>query len=126
MNLSAKTTWVFVQLTRQQTFTTTFTRSLYEGKGEGDLENWLKGGGTRFLLSKGKCLRAGGYLYILWVDIFNPFLANVLFLNPLKTPKNVWFFGIFRGYQVLTRALLGPINGPLTEFANAFSQLSLG
>ena len=62
MNVSAKTTWVFVQLTRQQTFTTTFTRSLYEGKGEGDLENWLKGGGTRFLLSKGKCLRAGGYL----------------------------------------------------------------
>ena len=32
----------------------------------------------------------------------NPFLANVLILYPLKTPENIRFSGVFRGYKVGT------------------------
>ena len=32
--------------------------------------------------------------------LFNLFLANVPILYPLKTPKNLWFFGVFRGYKM--------------------------
>ena len=31
---------------------------------------------------------------------FKPFLANVSILYPLKTPENLWFSGIFRGYKM--------------------------
>ena len=30
---------------------------------------------------------------------FNPFLANAPILYPLKTPENLWFSGVFRGYK---------------------------
>ena len=35
----------------------------------------------------------------------NPFLANVPISYPLKTPENLWFSGVFRGYEMgsLTR-----------------------
>ena len=32
----------------------------------------------------------------------NPFLSSVPILYPLKTPKNFWFFDVFRGYEVGT------------------------
>ena len=35
---------------------------------------------------------------------FNPFLANVPILYPLKTPENVWFSCDFRGYKMGTLA----------------------
>ena len=33
---------------------------------------------------------------------FNPFLANGPILYSLKTPENLWFFGVFRGYEMET------------------------
>ena len=39
--------------------------------------------------------------------VFNPFLANVPILYPLKTPENFWFSGIFRGYKIGTLARNG-------------------
>ena len=38
---------------------------------------------------------------------FNPFLANVLILYPLKTPENQRFSGVFRGYKMKTLAWNG-------------------
>ena len=35
---------------------------------------------------------------------FNPFLANVPILYPLKTPENQRFSGVFRGYKMKTLA----------------------
>ena len=32
----------------------------------------------------------------------NLFLANVPILHPLKTPENLWFFGVFKGYKIGT------------------------
>ena len=37
----------------------------------------------------------------------NPFLANVSILYPLKTPENLWFSGVFRGYKMGTLARNG-------------------
>ena len=34
------------------------------------------------------------------IDYLNPFLANVPILYPLKTPENLWFSGVFRGYKM--------------------------
>ena len=42
------------------------------------------------------------YLYV--KNCFNPFLANVSILYPLKTPENQRFFGVFRGYKIRTLA----------------------
>ena len=39
-----------------------------------------------------------------WKKNFNPFLANVLILDPPKTPENLWFSGVFRGYKMKTLA----------------------
>ena len=39
--------------------------------------------------------------------VFNPFLANVPILCPLKTPENFWFSGVFRGYKMGTLARNG-------------------
>ena len=33
---------------------------------------------------------------------FNPFLANGPILYSLKIPENLWFFGVFRGYEMET------------------------
>ena len=33
---------------------------------------------------------------------YNPFLANVPNLYPLKTLENLWFSGVFRGYEMGT------------------------
>ena len=38
---------------------------------------------------------------------FNPFLANVPILNPMKTPENLWFSGVFRGCRTGTLAKNG-------------------
>ena len=38
------------------------------------------------------------------IRLFNPFLANVPILYPLKTPENLWFSGVFRGYKMGTLA----------------------
>ena len=32
----------------------------------------------------------------------NPFLANAPILHPLKTPENLWFSAVFRGYKMRT------------------------
>ena len=32
--------------------------------------------------------------------LINPCLANVSILYPLKTPENLWYSGIFRGYKM--------------------------
>ena len=32
--------------------------------------------------------------------LLNPFLVNVYILYPLKTPENLWFSGVFRGYKM--------------------------
>ena len=37
----------------------------------------------------------------------NPFLANVPFFYLLKTPENLWFSGVFRGYKIGTLARNG-------------------
>ena len=37
----------------------------------------------------------------------NPFLHNVPILYPLKTPENLWFSGVFRGYELGTLARNG-------------------
>ena len=39
--------------------------------------------------------------------VFNPFLANVHILYPLKKPKNPWFSGNFRDYEIGTLARNG-------------------
>ena len=33
-------------------------------------------------------------------NVFNPFLANVPILSPLKTPENQRFSGVLRGYKM--------------------------
>ena len=38
---------------------------------------------------------------------FNPLMANVSVLYPLKTPENLWFSGVFRGYKMVTSARNG-------------------
>ena len=38
---------------------------------------------------------------------FNPYLASVPILYPLKTPENLWFSGVFRGYKMGTLARNG-------------------
>ena len=35
----------------------------------------------------------------MWAQIFNPFYVPGLFLYFLKTSKNFWFSGVFRGYR---------------------------
>ena len=35
---------------------------------------------------------------------FNQLLANIPTSYPLKTPENVWFSGVFRGYKIGTFA----------------------
>ena len=37
----------------------------------------------------------------------NPFQANVPILYPLKTPENLWCFGVFRGYKMRALARNG-------------------
>ena len=37
-------------------------------------------------------------------SVFNPFLANFPILYPLKTPENLCFSGVFRGYKMGTLA----------------------
>ena len=39
--------------------------------------------------------------------LFNPFLANVPILYPLKTPESIWFSGIFRGHKMAAVARIG-------------------
>ena len=34
-------------------------------------------------------------------------MANVPILYPLKTPENLWFSGVFRGYKIETLAKNG-------------------
>ena len=41
------------------------------------------------------------------VSSINPFLAKVPILYPLKTPENLWFSGVFRGYKIGTLARNG-------------------
>ena len=40
--------------------------------------------------------------YLLNVKLFNPFQAIVLILYPplQKTPENLWFYNVFRGYTM--------------------------
>ena len=40
-------------------------------------------------------------------SVLNPFLANVPILYPLKTPENLWFSEVFRGYKMGTLARNG-------------------
>ena len=42
-----------------------------------------------------------------YVKRFNPFLAHVPILHPLKTPENLWFSGVFRRYKIGTLARNG-------------------
>ena len=35
-------------------------------------------------------------------NFLNYFWAIFLFLYPLKTPENLWFSGVFRGYEIGT------------------------
>lgn len=42
-----------------------------------------------------------------WKILINSFLANILFLYPLKTPENPWFTGAFKGWKVVTLATNG-------------------
>ena len=35
-------------------------------------------------------------------EVINPLLAKVPILWPLKTPENIWIFGVFRGYKTGT------------------------
>ena len=59
----------------------------------------------------------------------NPFLPNVPILHPLKTPENLSFSGVFRGYKIGTLAR----NGKKTSsevptfwlFTDKFSMLAL-
>ena len=37
-------------------------------------------------------------------NVFNPFQANFPILYPLKTPENIWFSSVFRGYKMGTLA----------------------
>ena len=47
--------------------------------------------------SKHKYLQRISFTYILVLSHFNPFLACGLFLQPLKTSKNLWFSDFFQG-----------------------------
>ena len=40
------------------------------------------------------------YLGKVYVNMFNPFLANVHILYPLKTQQNQRFFGVFRVFKM--------------------------
>ena len=39
--------------------------------------------------------------------VINPFQANALVLYTLKTPENLWFSGVLRGYKMGTLATNG-------------------
>ena len=43
------------------------------------------------------------------MESVNPFLANATLLYPLKTPENLSFSGVFRGYKMRTLARNGLI-----------------
>ena len=53
----------------------------------------------------------------------NPFLANVPILYPLKTPKNLWFCGVFRGYKMGTLARNGLMNTYLMLFQFTYASV---
>ena len=55
-------------------------------------------------------------------NILNQFLANVPILCPLKTPENLWFSGVFRGYKKGTLANNG-WNSYYTRFSRNISHL---
>ena len=39
--------------------------------------------------------------------VINPFQANALVLYTLKTPENLWFSGVLKGYKMRTLATNG-------------------
>ena len=45
------------------------------------------------------------------ITVVNTFLANAPILYSLKTPKNFWFSGVFRGYKMGTLARNGLTGG---------------
>ena len=48
-------------------------------------------------------------------EYFNPFLVSVAILYPLNKPENLWFFYVFRGYEIIfTR------NGLIISSCNRF------
>ena len=51
--------------------------------------------------------------------VINPFLANALFLYPLKRSKNLWFCNIFRRYRKRPMTW----NGSITIFRSSRSQM---
>ena len=53
--------------------------------------------------------------------LINPFLANVPILYHLKTPENLWFSGVFRGYKMGTLARNGLKEGKIAHILNIFS-----
>ena len=63
--------------------------------------------------------------------IINPFMANVPITCPLKTPENLSFSGVFRGYIMGTMARNGLIittlftNIDCTKFCETVIQLTL-
>ena len=52
--------------------------------------------------------------------VFNPFLANVPILYPLKTPENQKFSGVFMGYKMGTLAKNGLIFYKPTNLVDHF------
>ena len=46
------------------------------------------------------------------LHFFNPFLANVPILYPLRAPENQRFFGVFRGYKMEALARTEIISQP--------------
>ena len=60
--------------------------------------------------------------YIKILRRFNPFMANVPILYPLKTPENLWFSGVFRGYNMgiypLDYTITSPVQSPQESTIN--------
>ena len=55
---------------------------------------------TNRFTKKIDCFQDHRNISFLFLRHINPFLANVPALYPLKTPENIWFSGVFRGYKM--------------------------
>ena len=55
---------------------------------------------TNRFTKKIDCFQDHRNISFLFLRYINPFLANIPALYLLKTPENIWFSGVFRGYKM--------------------------
>ena len=110
---------IFLKDLREDFNLLTLTSFLSLGKGKdlmlgdmaGDSDGDLRGSIFTMGVFNNDVPSTGFYNTSTYVKIKNtslcPFLANVTILYPLKTPENLWFSNVFRGYKMETLAKNG-------------------